>query len=385
MKILGITNQLNQTLSVQRAAQELGHSLQWFESVQELKSSIEPDEEMIILIYENDERDLYELCEEISFQFENVSTVLCMPEHQVDVKKVIRSGAIDVIDKPYSYVDVLKGLSELPTVKRNQSSSWQNQEEKLGKVLTVCSTKGGVGKTTVSTNLAVSLAKQSNSVAIVDLDLQFGDVDLFLDLKPKKTVYEWVKEASSHSDIKNYMTSHESGVDLLASPIRPEFAEAVTGDDIERAIEALKSVYDWVIIDTPPTLIETDIVALEQSDEVILVTSMDLPTLKNCKLYLETMESIHIKKPLKLVVNRKSKKIKGMKVETVTSVLGQSTFAEIPNDEKNVVTSVNEGIPLVISTPRAPAAKAILKLAGKLDENKPEKKKGVLFKKAVNA
>ncbi|RPF55849.1 AAA family ATPase [Aquisalibacillus elongatus] len=378
MHMFGMGSQDYDLLIFEKVAIEKGQELEWFDHLTDLSDRLKEEDQAIVFLTHSENHDVYHMCKELLVNHPLILPILCLPREKINLKKVMRSGAVDVIELPTAYPDVINTVSEM--IEAQQSKRGQaEQVEKDGKVVTICSTKGGVGKTTITSNLAVAMAKKDLKVAILDLDLQFGDVGLFFDLKPRKTLYEWTKEASPSSPIKSYMTSHSSGVDIMCSPIRPEFSEAIHGGHIESVIERLKKEYDWVVIDTPPSLVETDIVALEHSDEIILVTSMDLPTLKNSKLYLETLESIHLKKPVKVVINKKSK-IKGINPDIVQQILEQESFEQIPNDEKNVITAVNEGNPVVISTPRAQVSKSIYSLASKLVQLPKEKKKRKLSK-----
>ncbi|MCG7344139.1 AAA family ATPase [Sporosarcina sp. ACRSL] len=246
--------------------------------------------------------------------------------------------------------------------KRDALQQKQPATQKNAKVITVASTKGGVGKTTVAVNLAVALAKQSKRVAIIDLDLQFGDVSLFLDASPRRTIYDWVKEDQEGKRIEEYLTLSKQGISILAAPQRPEFAEVITGNDVRRAIAALKPRFDIILIDVSSHMGEIGIVALESSDEILVMTYMDLPTLKNTKLLIETLVLLKLENRVRVVLNRQFT-VKGLSINTVEQVLGLKLFATLPAKEKLMTTAANAGVPIRVSQPRSRIAKNFTNMA----------------------
>ena len=257
----------------------------------------------------------------------------------------------------------------LKTVAASCFKSNNRIHTKNGKVITVASTKGGVGKTTVAVNLAAAYGKKLAKVAVVDLDLQFGDVAMFFDVQPKRTIYDWVKDGKEGKQIKSYLTYYKDGISVLAAPQRPEFAEVVTGDDVRKAINELKQQFDVVIIDVSSHMNENVIVALENSDDILLLTYLDLPTLKNSKIFIDTLTSLQLEERVKIVLNRQTK-IKGITSDTVEKVVGKQLFSALPLMEKVMVTAVNEGQPISYSSPRSKVARKIFRMAETLiDEN----------------
>ena len=255
-------------------------------------------------------------------------------------------------------------------LKNSGSKSFQQQqsnETKNGRVITVASTKGGVGKTTVAVNLAVAYGKKSAKVAVIDLDLQFGDVAMFFDVQPKRTIYDWVKENKEGKQIESYMTPFKDGISVLAAPQRPEFAEFITGDDVRKVIDKLKKQFDVVIIDVSSHMNENVLVALENSDDILILTYLDLPTLKNSKMLIDTLASLQLDERVRVVLNRQMK-IKGITTDTVEKVVGKKIFSALPIMEKAMVTAVNEGQPLGYSNPRSKVAKKIFQIAETLND-----------------
>ena len=145
----------------------------------------------------------------------------------------------------------------------------------------------------------------------------------------------------------------------------PEYAELVTGEHVQFILTQLRERYDVILIDTPPSLVETVIVGMENADEILLITALDLPTLKNGKLAIETLTLLNLRDKIKVVLNRDAE-IEGMKTDTVESILGMSIHSRVPSDYKVVISSLNRGIPFVISNPRSLVARSVFTIADKL-------------------
>ncbi|MFS0689336.1 AAA family ATPase [Sporosarcina sp. 179-K 8C2 HS] len=306
--------------------------------------------------------DIYSLCSKISQSYMTTPILFVFEsEDEFDMKRAMRAGADDVIflDEPLEKIqEALRHAME----KRVSLERKQPELRNNAKVITVASTKGGVGKTTIAVNLAAALSKHSKRVAILDLDLQFGDVSMYLDARPKRTIYDWVKEDLDAKRIEDYLTLSKHGISILAAPQRPEFAEVITGNDVRKAIHSLKQRFDVVLIDVSSHMNENTIVALESSDEILVMTYMDLPTLKNSKLLIETLALLGLEDRVKVVLNRQFK-VKGISMDMVEQVVGERLFATLPAKEKLMTTAANEGVPVQMSHPRSGFARNITKMA----------------------
>ncbi|MDP4110467.1 MAG: AAA family ATPase, partial [Bacillota bacterium] len=165
------------------------------------------------------------------------------------------------------------------------------------KVLSVFGAKGGIGKTTIASNLAVTFAQSGSKTIIIDLDLQFGDVNLFFDLEPRDTIAELVQDKQNFDidTMRGFIKIHSSGVSVLCAPKSPEFSEMIKGEHIEKIINTLRPYYDYIIIDTPPVFNDTTIVAIENSDKLLLIVSPDISSLRNAKISMDVLDSLEQK------------------------------------------------------------------------------------------
>jgi len=233
-----------------------------------------------------------------------------------------------------------------------------------GRVVTVFAAKGGVGKTTVSINLAAELAAGGAKVLLVDLDLAFGDVGISLALMPERSCVDLVA-MSGHLDaqgLASVVTHHESGLDALCAPAHPGDAERIPATSVSELLRVARRIYDFVIIDTPPAFTEHVLVAFDASDVTILLGTLDIPAIKNLKLALDTLDQLgNPRESLVIVLNRANAKA-GLSVSDVTATLGRPIAVQIPSSVA-VPAATNRGEAVVITEPRHPVSIALKSLA----------------------
>lgn len=290
--------------------------------------------------------------------------VISVQGEQEYLRKAMMSGARSYLVKPFNndeLINTVKSVYQMEYKKQNQLE--EKEEPDKCEVVTVFGTKGGVGKTTIAVNLAVLLAKKKKKVVLLDLDLQFGDVSIFLNLYPRRTISELVQEGENLDLelIESNLTEHNSGLRILAAPGRPEYAELITPKHVEEIIKMLRIEYDYIIIDTPPLFNEVNLTALDLSNQILLILGMDLATIKNVKLSLELLTSLNHREKLKLILNRASDDM-GITIADAEATLDFFIMAQVPSEGRLVVPALNEGIPFVISNPLAKASIAIQKV-----------------------
>jgi pilus assembly protein CpaE len=234
----------------------------------------------------------------------------------------------------------------------------------LSPMICVLGPKGGTGKTLTTCNLAVSLAESGHRVAIVDLDLQFGDVGLALGLPPERTIFELAKSGGTldGDKIDAYLAKHDSGVSVLMAPTRPDHAGVITTEFLREVYAALRSTHDFLIVDTPPGFTPEVIASIDSSSHICMVGMLDSLSLKNTKLGFETLELMGYESDrTKLVLNRADSRV-GITREDVVAIVGRQPDVMVPSD-REVPRSINEGIPIVRAKGKSEAAKAFRSLA----------------------
>ena len=237
-----------------------------------------------------------------------------------------------------------------------------------GKVGTVFSSKGGCGKTFLSTNLAVALSQGGAEVALVDLDLHFGDVAIMLHLFPSHTIYDAAQNPGLDvMTLKSFLTRHDSGIWTLVAPTEPTAADSINPGTIGTILKLLRTAFDYVVIDTPPAFSEPVLTAFDESDWLVMLATLDVPSVKNLRLALQTMELLHFPKSrLRVVVNRADSKV-GLRLPDVEKLLSSPVDTTIPSS-RSVPLSVNKGSPIMLEEPKGPVAEAIRRVAAQLTE-----------------
>lgn len=285
-----------------------------------------------------------------------VGIIILVSEHSSSqFKSYMNVGARDLLLKPYTSSDLAHSISTVyKHIQELKSSITENSATiltKSSKMITVFSTKGGVGKSVISTLLTTGLASHfREETVIIDLDLQFGDVSLLLDLKPKKTISNIIDQVDkiSGEELRKMLTKHEKGMYVLPSPQNPEEEEFITEEGLTKVFKLLKQEFDFVIVDSPPGFTNQAIVALEQSDTIFFITSPEIIALKNTKNGLNTFKQLEISMDkVHLLVNRYSPRSK-ISTSKIEQILSQRVHATISDDYEHVTEFLNLGDPSII-------------------------------------
>jgi len=298
------------------------------------------------------------------------------------VRRVFEAGADDIVSIPESGERVQFAIEKV--LARRHGS--QAGSVATAPMVCVLGPKGGTGKTITSCNLAVALAASGQRVAVVDLDLQFGDVGLALGLSPDRTIYDLAKSGGSldAEKIDGYLMTHESGVRLLAAPTRPDQASSIDVAFLRDVYTVLRSSFDFVIVDTPPGFTPEVIASIDSSTHVCMVGMLDSLSLKNTKLGLETLELMgYDRERVRLVLNRADSRV-GITQDDVRAIVGRDPDTTVPSD-RDIPRAVNSGQPLVLLKPRSDVAASFRELASMYtsttDNGKPKRSRRLLRKK----
>jgi pilus assembly protein CpaE len=297
--------------------------------------------------------------------------LVCTADTNGYVSEAIESGVDDIITLPPDADPRLaQAMSRQLVFTVEKAMATRRGERaitahKLGRMICVLGLKGGSGKTLTSSNLAASLAGAGHSVALIDLDLQFGDVGLTLGMSPERTLYDLVRSGGSMDaeKLEDFLVVHPSGVRALLAPSRPDQAGVVTADFLKDVYPLLRAMHEYVIVDTPPSFTPEVIGAVDASTEVCIVAMLDSLSLKNSKLGLETLELMDYGGPVRFVLNRADSNV-GITREDVMAIMGRAPDVLVPSD-RNITRSVNQGEPIVLLHRRSEAARSFNALAGR--------------------
>ncbi|MGH8953331.1 MAG: AAA family ATPase [Acidimicrobiia bacterium] len=302
------------------------------------------------------------------------------------LRGAMRAGVSDVIEAPLDEPKIEAAIEQFGHDVLKRRSAVRPPAEPVrserGSIITVTSAKGGSGKTVTATNVALLLNRfEDKKVVLVDADLQFGDVCLLLQLEPRFTMVNAAHELH-HLDpemLDSLLTEHPTGLKVLAAPLEPAFADDITTAGLMQMLDLLQESYDYVVVDTASMLDELILSLIEKADHVLMVVDMDLPSVKNAKLALETLRLLKFSTAnVQLVMNRSNSKAK-LDNKEIESALKMEISAAVPSDAA-VPNSVNEGRPIVETDPKGKVAKGFESVAELIAGKVPEgTSKGGLF------
>jgi pilus assembly protein CpaE len=298
------------------------------------------------------------------------------------VRRAMVAGARDYLMKPLKPEDVSRaiyGILELDERKRLNVGDDSSEPVARGTIFTVFGAKGGIGKTTIATNLATALVRLTDAnVVLVDMDTRFGDVAIMMDIAVETSIADLGRRMDEldRESIKDYLVQHHTGVSILPAPLHPTEWRNVTPQHIEKIIDLLAQGHDYVVIDTPGTFNELIATTLELANVILLITSMDIASIKDTALALEMLRSAEVSEDkVKLTINHCTSS-NSLREEDVERVLEYGVTWRIPHDY-HVASSTQLGIPIVIAKPYARVARAVTDMAYALS-GAPRERKGFL-------
>ena len=275
----------------------------------------------------------------------------------------LRAGVHEVLSQ-HALADLAHAISHAHATRSRVKRADDVPVPRRARVTTVFAAKGGVGKTTVSTSLASSLAARGEKTALVDLDVAFGDVAVTLNLFPARDISDaaMVGDSLDLTTLESMLTVHASGLKVLAAPHEPGRSELITPESVTRVIELLAATYDHVLVDTPPALDERVLAAIDTSDLALLVATLDVPALKNLRAALDTLTLIGVSPERQRVLLNRADAEVGVSLADVPAALGRPVSAILPSS-RDVPGAVNRGEVLVTANPRHPFSVAIARIA----------------------
>ena len=319
--------------------------------------------DIIIMTLGAGDTDVLNLAERIILHRPKTFVILVADSLDVEImQEAVKVGCHNLIEFPSTskeFAEYIKSVYNNESI-RIKSLSSKDTLVWASRVITVFGAKGGLGKSTIAANLAVKLSEKRKKVALVDLDLQFGDLNIFLDLEPKDTIVELVQDVVTPNidSVRSYMAVHSSGVHVLCAPRSPEYAELVSAEKVQSLLSLLRTYYDYVIVDTSPSFTDVTITAIESSSILFFVTGLDISILRNSKLSVSLLESLQQTDKIRLIVNR-AVDMNSITINDVQKIIGYPIWAKIPSDYKVAVNALNRGVPFVTGAPNSKLSTSI--------------------------
>ena len=324
--------------------------------------------QLIIVDLSNDKEESYKIIEKISATQKQTKIIVTAASYDTDsIIKAMRSGAREFLPKPILKEDLLNTLNKI------NEQTYGTEKKTNCKVITTFSNKGGIGKTSIATNLALEIANiTKEKVALVDMNFQLGDVATFLDIKPSFDISYVVKNLDGTDDtflLSTLDKYKDTDLYILADPPYMEQAKDITPEQISKLFDALRETFAYVIVDTSNVFDGKTITVLDNTDFIMLVTIVNLPAIRNCQRCLDVFERLgYDRDKTKIVINRYMENDE-VSAEDVENALNQKVYWKIPNNYFTIMSSINKGLPVSLINPSSNIAQSYRELATVLSDN----------------
>lgn len=291
-----------------------------------------------------------------------------------EARALMTAGASGLMPRPVEPRDLARYVLQVHGTVLARKQHWVTERLALTnprrpRVIAIFSPKGGVGKSTLATNLAVALRRVTEDrVLLLDMDLASGDAAALLDLVPRYSILDYVRALGTGGEVRltTYLTGHHSGIELLAAPASPDQAELIPCDHVKQAITDARQLGDWILVDTSPAFSEPVLTVLDEADTAILLMTPDLTSLKSARTALSVMEELgYPAEKAVLVMNQAQKGLEQAEREA-TEILGRPILASLPHDSRLALAAANTGEPFVIGWPASALARGVVDLARRL-------------------
>ncbi len=330
-----------------------------------------------------------------------VQVVMLSVQGDVDyMRRAMMAGARDFLTKPPSADDLINTIHRMAKLRPRTAvppsataaavagmAGGGGVPMRSGKIITFFTPKGGTGVTSIAVNTALALQKQigdSGNVALVDANLQFGDVSIFLKLKPTRTIADLAPriEEMDVELLRTVLVTHPTGLQILAAPAAPEDAEIVRNSGVDEnggnralrvILEFMQHQYDYIIVDTPHVVDDVMLTLLDISDLLLLVTRPVIPEIRGVRVFIELLQKMEFDmQRVGLVINTVDNKRMGIQPEAIERAM-MPAIARLPLDERTALRAANYGVPYILQSPKQPLSQAVVELAHAIRERLSEK------------
>jgi pilus assembly protein CpaE len=348
----------------------------------QLASEMDPD--VILMDINMPDIDGITATEEIRQKSPHIQVVILSVQGDPNyMRRAMLAGARDFLTKPPMGDELISAIKRAGEMAHSERAKGAKQSVGIsgpgmlggmtgfapvtkGKIILVYSPKGGTGCTTVAVNLAIALSNEDTRAVLVDGNLQFGDVAIFVNEQGKNTVLDIAPRVDDLEPeiLEEILVKHEaSGIRILAAPLKPEHAERVSAEQFTKVLQFLQNMYSYVVVDTSTILTEVVLATIDISDIVVLITTQEIPAIKNARALLDLLQTMGVSKErIVFAMNRYDKRI-SISPERISENLKHEISVAIPFDEKIAITAVNRGVPFMLDNKSQPIGRGILSLA----------------------
>lgn len=336
----------------------------------------EPD--IIIIDHSLNGQPTVDLVDELAMQFPEVALIVMLPDNDpTQIQQVMLAGARAFLIQPFTQINLLSTMRRVRDLegRRLQSLTVKttsvNENTRPLKSITVFSPRGGVGTSTIATNLALALYEETGQrVLLLEGKLFFGHLDVILNLRTHNTIGDLVPHVNALDDglVTDVVIKHGSGLHVLLGPNNIQIAQGIRPDDLYKIFMSIQRYYDYVIIDGGSSLTENTVTLMDTADKIMLVTTPDLAALHDTSRFIQVSKTLAYPDEKMMIVLNREGLVGGVKTKDVETALHHQVYAHVPDDPANALRSLNRGVPMLIRYPRSHVSRAIKQIAMKLTE-----------------
>lgn len=304
------------------------------------------------------DEDFYSFIQSVQFQNSGTAVVIMTDKVSVSlVNEAAKRGIRQVFDFSVDAEEFTAALGEVNEIEQRLMGQLKIEKRVRAKVIAFYGVKGGVGTTSIVANVAAALASRGKKVILLDFDLQYGDSNLFLDVESKDTIVELARdpEGISIEKVNAAAATHSTGFSILCPPKTPEYADYITPEHTRKIIENVRPYFEYILIDMGTNFAETTLVALENCDEIQVITNLNVPCLKGTKAVMNVLDTLRVADKAKLVITKNRSSL--IKIKDFENLMLRKAYATITSDRNISDNAMNSGNPVVLNSPRSAIAK----------------------------
>lgn len=332
--------------------------------------------DIIIIDHNLNEQSTLDMVDELAMQFPEIALIAMLPDNDpTQIQQVMLAGARAFLIQPFTQINLLSTMRRVRDLEGRRMQSFAvrttsvNENTRPLKSITVFSPRGGVGTSTIATNLALALYEETGKrVLLLEGKLFFGHLDVILNLRTHNTIGDLIPHVNALDDglVSDVVIKHGSGIDVLLGPNNIQIAQGIRPDDLYKVFMSLQRYYDYIIIDGGSSLTENTVTLMDTADKIMLVTTPDLAALHDASRFIQVSKTLAYPDEKMMIILNRAGLVGGVKTKDIETALRHQVYAHVPDDPANALRSLNRGIPMLIRYPRSQVSREIKQIANKL-------------------